>query len=358
MSDQSAIEPLRRDNLSAFATAPRVGVASSPWTLVIGACAAGALGLLVFATLNANRQQMGWTEPSARDSAETAPQSYVAPPLYDRTFEQEPEFAPSDFEGSFEPQPSNPLSAEARQNSPALIIDLSQPEGAGALGGANAHAIADAIGGDALSGNERFAARFGGAGQAAQARPLANPSMTIPQGAIISGVLETAINSDLPGYVRALVSRDVLSFDGSVVLVPRGSRLFGQYRASADLGQSRAFVIWTRVMRPDGVSIDINSPGADALGRGGLEGETDRHFFRRFGGAILLTLLGGAADAAANGGNTQVVVGVARGSSDAASAALAEEINIPPTIRVAQGAAIRIIVSRDLDFSRVSGRTP
>jgi type IV secretion system protein VirB10 len=357
MSDANDLEPLRRDNLSAFQAAPSVGVASSPWALALGVISAAALGLLVFAALDASRQQAAKIEtPAPERVVVQPPPAYVAPPAYEAELEPMPPFEeePSAEVLPLEAPQADPLSADARLHSPALIIDLSTPEGAGP-GGPSAQAIAGAIAGDALSGNERFAARFGG-GQAAQARPLANPSMTIPQGAIIAGVLETAINSDLPGYVRALVSRDVRGFDGDAVLVPRGSRLIGQYRASSDLGQSRAFVIWTRLIRPDGVSIDINSPGADALGRGGLEGETDRHFFRRFGGAILLTLLGGAADAVGDDSDTQVVVGVARGGSDAASAALSEEINIPPTISVAQGTPVRIFVARDLDFSSVSGR--
>lgn len=363
MSDANDLEPLRRDNLSAFQAAPNVGVASSPWALVFGVLGAAALGLLVFAALDASRQQTAKLEAPAPQTAEVRPRpSSVEPPAYRPMAESEPEpvFEAPDVlpeTSPLETPAANPMSADARLNSPALIIDLSLEEVATGSGGPNAQALANAVAGDTLSGNERFAARFG-AGQAAQARPLANPSMVIAQGVIIAGVLETAINSDLPGYVRALVSRDVRSFDGGAVLVPRGSRLIGQYRASSELGQSRAFVIWTRLIRPDGVSIDINSPGADALGRGGLEGETDRHFFRRFGGAILLTLLGGAADAVGDDSDTQVVVGVARGGSDAASAALSEEINIPPTISVAQGTPVRIFVARDLDFSGVSGRAP
>lgn len=360
MSDAEPVESLRRDNLSAFRAAPSVGAAASPWTLAIGVIAAGVLGLLVFAALNATRRQAAKVDPPAPVAAQPQ-QSYLPPLSYDGAEEIEP-IAGFDEAGALEEAPPldappiDPMSADARLNSPALIVDLSAPEGGG-LGAPNARALASAVAGDTLSGNERFAARFGD-GQAAQARPLANPSMTIPQGVIIAGVLETAINSDLPGYVRALVSRDVRSFDGSAILVPRGSRLIGQYRASAELGQSRAFVIWTRIIRPDGVSIDINSPGTDALGRGGLEGETDRHFFRRFGGAILLTLLGGAANAVGDDSDSQVVIGVARGGGDAASAALSEEINIPPTISVAQGTLVRIFVARDLDFSSVSGRAP
>lgn len=363
MSDISQLEPLRRDNLSAFRAAPSVSVKSSPWTLAAGIAFAALLGILVFAALSASRRQTagaGATEFERTDARANLPD--VSHHAYDPMPEFDPAHQYEYAEGTGE-QPasetpsSDPLGADARLHSPALIIDLSQEGGPAESASGNAQALANAIGGDALSGNERFAARFS-AGRAAQARPLANPGMTVPQGAMIAGVLETAINSDLPGYVRALVSRDVRAFSGGAILVPRGSRLIGQYRASSELGQSRAFVIWTRLIRPDGVSIDLNSPGADALGRGGLEGETNRHFFRRFGGAILLTLLGGAADAVGDDGGAQIVVGVASGGRDAASAALSEEINIPPTISVAQGTPVRIFVARDLDFSSVGSRTP
>jgi type IV secretion system protein VirB10 len=353
MSD--AFEPLKRDNLSAFEVAPQVGSASSPWALIVGVGGAIALGLLVFSTLNAGREQREAAREQARAPPPEAPRPRDWPPIVDvAPFEIAPE-PEEELAAPIEPAPSPAATtASARLNAPALIIDLSEDASASAPGGPSASAVAGALGGDTLSGDERFAARFG-AGQAARARLLASPGDTIPQGAIITGVLETAINSDLPGYARALVSRDVRSFNGAAVLAPRGSRLVGQYRAGVALGQSRVFVIWTRLVRPDGVAIDLNSPGADALGRGGLEGETDRHFLQRFGGAILLTLLGGAADAAAADDDTQVVIGVARGGGDAAAAALAEEINISPTIRVAQGTPIRIFVSRDLDFSSVAG---
>jgi type IV secretion system protein VirB10 len=361
MTTHDPVAPLRRDNLSAFDAAPQVAVGASPWTLPLGVIGACALGLLVFFILNANRLR-GADEGDAlrgRSQAERIEPMPVPPMSAEPEWPGDPPEDLQDYavepELEFAPAPPAVSEAQARLNAPALVIDLSEPDTAAGPGGPSAQSVAGAIAGDVLSGNERFAARFGG-GPTAQARPMANPSMTVPQGAIIAGVLETAINSDLPGYVRAIVSRDVLSFDGANVLAPRGSRLVGQYRASSELGQSRAFVMWTRLIRPDGVAVDLNSPGADALGRGGLEGETDRHFLRRFGGAILLTLLGGAANAAGDGDT--VIVGVARGGSDAAATALGEEIGIPPTIHVAQGTPIRIFVTRDLDFSAVAGRTP
>lgn len=358
MNEPDDLEPLAGDNLSAFDAAPQVGARAQPWALPLGIAGAAVLGLLVFSALNANRMRN--QAPVSPPPAERPPPSPAPAPSPPPAYVLEPPELPQQLEGPVAPAPS-PLAneADARLRAPALIVDLSEA-GAQADGtrSANAQGIAAAAGGDALSGDERFAARLGGAGQAARARPMASPQATIPQGAIIAAVLETAINSDLPGYTRALVSRDVRGFDGSAVLVPRGSRLIGQYRAGVALGQSRAFVIWTRLIRPDGVTIELNSPGADALGRAGLEGETDRHFLSRFGGAMLLTLLGAATNAATDDNNTQVIIGVARGGGDAAAVALNEEINISPTIRVAQGTPIRIFVSRDLDFSSVASVTP
>src|SRR5208337_3231680 len=117
----------------------------------------------------------------------------------------------------------------------------------------------------------------------------------VPQGFMIRGVLETGIQSDLPGNVRASVSEDVYSFDGRRVLIPKGTMLTGEYRSGIVRGQSRVLIIWTRMLRADGVSLMLGSYGTDNLGRSGLEGEVDKHFLERFGNAALLTLTGGVA---------------------------------------------------------------
>ncbi|MFM8940343.1 MAG: TrbI/VirB10 family protein, partial [Phenylobacterium sp.] len=170
-------------------------------------------------------------------------------------------------------------------------------------------------------------------------------------------VLESAINSDLPGAVRGVVSRDVRSFDGSRVLIPRGSRLVGQYKSSASPGQTRAFVVWNRIISPTGVTIDIASPAVDRLGQGGVEGQVDTHFFERFGASILLTLINAGVTAAANSGsnnsNTTLVLGWPGQAGQAAASAI-RPAEVAPTLRVAQGAAIQVYVARDLDFSGVS----
>ena len=183
-----------------------------------------------------------------------------------------------------------------------------------------------------------------GSSDSASASPMANPATTIVQGTMIAAVLETAIDSDLPGYARAVITRDVRSFDGSRVLVPRSSRLIGQYKSGLSAGQKRITIMWTRLIRPDGVSVPLQSPSTDFAGRSGLSGSVDGHFLQRFGSSILMTVLGGL-----SGGSSLVLTG-----QSAASVAAERDSQRPPTIRVPIGQPIRVFTSRDLDFSAVA----
>lgn len=180
----------------------------------------------------------------------------------------------------------------------------------------------------------------------ARATKLADPASTVVQGTLIPAVLETAIDTDVPGYVRAVVSQDVRSFDGSHVLIPRSSRLIGEYKAVTQAGQHRALLMWTRLVRPDGVSIALASPAADFSGQAGVGGQVNNHFFSRFGSAILLSILGGAGTLATGGASTVVV----SGGQSAASVAAQHDGNRPPTIKVRQGEPIRVFTARDLIF--------
>ena len=161
-------------------------------------------------------------------------------------------------------------------------------------------------------------------------------------------MLETAINTDVPGYVRAVVSQDVRSFDGTRVLVPRSSRLIGQYQSGLQAGQKRAYVIWTRLIRPDGVSVALASPAAQLRRQRRLAGQVDSHFFQRFGSAMLLSVIGGLS-AIGTGGASLILGG---GGQSAAETALQQNGHIGPTIRVRMGEPIRVFTARDLDFSQ------
>jgi type IV secretion system protein VirB10 len=233
---------------------------------------------------------------------------------------------------------SNPYS------NPTVVYDVS---GASAPVGAPAAAPGEAKGGSA---NDDFAARVGGVGgsTAAAARSF-DPATTVTQGTLIPAVLETAIDTDVPGYVRAIVSTDVRSFDGKTVLVPRSSRLIGQYKSGLTAGQKRAYVIWSRLIRPDGVSVNLGSPAIAFGGETGLPGKVNSHFFERFGSAMLLSVVGGLSTVATGGAG----VVIAGGGQSAAAAAVQQGGQVGPTIRVRQGEPIRVFTARDLDFSKV-----
>ncbi|WP_298196387.1 TrbI/VirB10 family protein [Novosphingobium sp.] len=202
-----------------------------------------------------------------------------------------------------------------------------------------------------LTESEAFAFRVGNSAvDTASASRLADPANTVTQGTMIPAVLETAIDSDLPGYVRAVVSQDVRGFDGRKILIPRSSRLIGQYKSGLAAGQTRAYVMWTRLLRPDGVTIALGSPSVEYDGKSGLAGRVETHFFKRFGGASLLSVLGGLG--AVTSGAAGILI--SSGSSGAAAAAAQRDSQIPPTVRVPQGQPIRVFTARDLDFSTVS----
>ena len=127
----------------------------------------------------------------------------------------------------------------------------------------------------------------------------ADPDRTLAQGSVIQASLQTAINSDLPGNVVAVVSEPVPAFSGDRILIPRGSRLFGQYRSGIEVNQKRILILWTRILTPDGTSINISAVGGDQLGRSGLTGLVDTKFLERFGGAALISIIGAAPSVAA-----------------------------------------------------------
>jgi len=235
-------------------------------------------------------------------------------------------------------------------SSPTVVFD-SSAAGNAAEAVATDAAVATGSASPASTGNSAadFASRIGGVGGApAQATPMTNPSTTVTQGTLIPAILETAIDTDVPGFVRAVVSEDVRSFDGTRILVPRSSRLVGQYQSGLQGGQKRAFVIWTRLIRPDGASVNLASPAVGFDGTTGLEGDVNSNFFGRFGSALLLSVVDGLAAVASGGAS--VVLG---GGSSAAAAAIEQDGKIGPTVRVRQGEPIRVFTSRDLDFSQV-----
>ena len=170
-------------------------------------------------------------------------------------------------------------------------------------------------------------------------------------------MLETAFDSTRPGLARAVVSRDVRGFDGTRILIPRGSRLIGEYRSDVADGQKRALINWSRLIRPDGTTIAIGSPTADTLGRGGVRAHVDTHFMQRFGAALLQTALTIATNLASNAVTTSTNnVVVALPGAQAGFSPLFNTSRIVPTLTVPAGTSISIFVAHDLDFSGAGPR--
>ncbi|AGI72933.1 hypothetical protein OA238_c29150 [Octadecabacter arcticus 238] len=187
-----------------------------------------------------------------------------------------------------------------------------------------------------------------------QAQTIVNPSNTVVQGTMIQAVLETAIDSQLAGPVRALVSEDVHAFDGTRVLIPRGSRLIGRYQSGIDIAQQRITIAWDRIILPDNQSVEISAFGGDALGRSGTTGFVDSRFGTRFGSAALISLIRGLPAAAAGSTEDQAtadaIEGTAESLEDTTQSVVSEYLALAPVIYVDQGARVTVMVDRDLEI--------
>lgn len=186
----------------------------------------------------------------------------------------------------------------------------------------------------------------------------------LAKGAFIDCTLETAIDSTLPGMTTCITASDTFSADGTVVLLERGTKLVGETRGQVQQGSARIFVLWTEARTPTGVVVPLASPGTDELGRSGLSGEVNRHFWDRFGAAILLTVINGVVQGAVNSQNSggSVVVSPSA-STDVMTEILRSTVNVSPTVTKAQGDRIQVFVARDVDFRpvyalRVAGSAP
>lgn len=176
----------------------------------------------------------------------------------------------------------------------------------------------------------------------------------LAKGAFIDCTLETAIDSTLPGMTTCITATDTFSADGTVVLLERGTKLVGETRGQVQQGSARIFVLWTEARTPTGVVVPLASPGTDELGRSGLPGEVNRHFWDRFGAAILLTVINGAVQGAVNSQNSAGSVVVSPSTStDVMSEILRSTVSMPPTVTKAQGDRIQVFVARDVDFRPV-----
>ena len=173
-------------------------------------------------------------------------------------------------------------------------------------------------------------------------------------GAVIPAALITGLRSDLPGQITAQVTEDVYDTPtGRTLLIPQGARLVGQYDAQVAFGQSRALLVWNRLIMPNGRSIVLErQPGADPEGYAGLEDEVDNHWGMLFKAAILSTILSVGSEAGATGTENPLMQALRQGASDSISQTgrqiVQSSLNVQPTITIRPGFPVRVMVTHDL----------
>lgn len=175
----------------------------------------------------------------------------------------------------------------------------------------------------------------------------------IMAGTVIPATLITAINSDLPGQIVGQVTEPVYdTVTGHTILIPQGSRIVGRYDSVVAYGQSRALVVWNRIIMPNGSSIRIeNLPGVDGRGNAGLKDRVDNHSLRVFSAAALSSLISIGAELS-DDDDDQIARALRDATQDGASR-VGEEIvrrglNVQPTITVRPGWRFRILVHKDI----------
>lgn len=178
-------------------------------------------------------------------------------------------------------------------------------------------------------------------------------------GSIISANLLTGINSDLPGKIIAKVSRDIYNTrTGNYLLIPQGTTVTGLYDANVAYGQDRVLIAWSRLIFPNGQSIDLEGmPGVDLVGMAGLHDLVDQHYLRLFGSSLLMSLFGAAGQlsqpqSAGNALTNQQILFSAVGQqmSQTATQLVAKNMNIQPTIKIRPGSTFNILVTKDMVF--------
>ncbi len=192
------------------------------------------------------------------------------------------------------------------------------------------------------------------------ARSLGNRNFIVPKGTFIQCVLQTKVDTSIPGMTRCTVSHNVYSDNGKVVLIERGSTISGEYQAGLHQGQKRVFVLWNRLKTPNGMVIDLDSPATDPLGAAGLPGRINRHFWERFGSAIAMSLIEDAGKVAVQvaAPKKQNITAVHFGDTaqlgqEMATETLKHMMHIPPTLYKNHGDRVGVYLARDLHFSEV-----
>jgi type IV secretion system protein VirB10 len=208
------------------------------------------------------------------------------------------------------------------------------------------------------NGQQRKNAMVGKANDSSDVNPhrLTAPvsPWTLQAGSVIAASLITGLNSDLPGLVTAQITENVYdSVTGRSLLIPQGARLVGSYDSVVAFGQSRALVVWQRIILPDGSSIRIdNVPATDTQGYVGLSDKIDRHTWQLLKGVALSTLLGVGTELGWGDGESDLVRAIRQSTQQNGTRAgdqlVTRNFDIQPTLRVRPGWPLRVVVHKDI----------
>ncbi|MEA9749846.1 TrbI/VirB10 family protein [Xanthomonas campestris pv. raphani] len=199
------------------------------------------------------------------------------------------------------------------------------------------------------------------------AKPLSNPDGLLVRGTYIRCVLETRILSDFGGYTSCIVTEPVYSINGHNLLLPKGSKMLGQY-GSGEPTTRRLQVVWDRVTTPTGLDVTLVGPGIDTLGSAGHPGQYNAHWGNKIASALFISLLSDAFKyAAAEYGPETTTIGLgsgivtqqpfesntARSMQQLAEQAVEKSGRRPATLTINQGTVLNVYVAKDVDFSAV-----
>ena len=351
------------------------GTTMDPKKMIGFAAAAGAVMFTVLALgtgLTGNTTLPPVKTKPALEPAQYDPATVIAPTLAGAATDPNAPIplngpqVPAIGQQALPPQGSPPATGQPRQHSPAEALrEAARRSSLIAYGGERESGIANtrygeaggAIGAGDASARQPTnldTLRRASVIEQVQARSLPDRNFLITAGSFIPCVLQTAMDSSQPGYVSCILPRNVYSDNGRVVLMEKGTKIFGEYQGGLNRGQYRLFVLWTRAVTPRGIAIDVGSPATDALGRGGVDGRVNNFFWQRFGTALLFSLVEDAATVGSEAvGNS--ASNTTRVPSDAASTVLQQNAEIKPVLRKNQGEDVGITVAQDFDFSTVYG---
>lgn len=185
-------------------------------------------------------------------------------------------------------------------------------------------------------------------------------------GFVIPAVLLSGVNSEIPGTIIAQVAQDVFdNATGTELLIPQGARLIGTYSANVHYGQSRLFVVWQRIVYPDGRALDIGAePGTDSAGFAGFKDQVDSHWVQLFGSAIMLSAISAGVAYSqdrsepvgtyyAPSFSQEMSQAVGQQFGTAAAQLLEKNLSVSPTLKIRPGYRFSVLLVKDFVFPGV-----